>query len=308
METKYKALYNNCNLCPHECGVNRNAGELGICRATSNQHIASVCIHRGEEPVISGKKGICNVFFSRCNLACVFCQNHQISSRVRPIEEVTTTETVVNKITNILDMGIRAVGFVSPSHMVVQTIEIIESLWQKEYKPVVVWNSNGYDKVETLRMLDPYVDVYLPDFKYADETLAMIYSNAPYYPEIALKAIKEMYYQKGNTLLLNEDGEIEKGLIIRHLVLPGKVKNSFKVLELIANEISTGVAISLMSQYYPPEVSWLLHELQRTIKKEEYEQVVDKMNELGFTKGWIQDYESNTFYRPDFKNKTHPFE
>ncbi len=308
MGTSFKLLYNSCTLCPHECGVNRNQGELGICRATSNQHIASVCVHRGEEPIISGKKGICNVFFSRCNLSCVYCQNFQISSRVRPIEEITTTQAVVEKIKKNLDTGIRSVGFVSPSHMVLQVIDIIETLWDNGYKPTIVWNSNGYDNVETLKILEPYIDVYLPDFKYADETLSVIYSNAPNYPEIALKAIKEMYFQKGNTLFINDYGEIEKGLIIRHLVLPNKIQNSFRVLELIANEISTGVAISLMSQYYPPENTWLPHELKRPLKKEEYEQVVKKLNELGFTKGWVQEFESYQFYRPDFTKKEHPFE
>ncbi|MCX7862665.1 MAG: hypothetical protein N2449_06695 [Bacteroidales bacterium] len=304
----YKQLYERCVLCPHECGVNRIEGELGICRATHRQHIASICIHRGEEPIISGKKGICNVFFSHCNLRCLYCQNHQISSYVSPIETITDTLSVVKQIIRILDTGINILGFVSPSHMVVQTIEIIEELWNNGYHPYTVWNSNAYDKPETIKMLEPYINIYLPDFKYADETLATIYSNAPYYPQIALNAIKEMYYQKGNTLIINEEeGIAESGLIIRHLVLPNHIDNSIKVLETIANEISTGVALSLMSQYYPPDALCLPHNLQRKLKANEYEMVVNKMNELGFNKGWVQEYESYEFYRPDF-NKHHPFE
>lgn len=304
----YKQLYDSCNLCPHECGVNRNTGELGICRATARQHIASICIHRGEEPIISGKKGICNVFFSRCNLRCLYCQNHQISSYVRPIEKVCSTTEVVKQIASILDTGINMLGFVSPSHMVVQTIEIIEELRKLGYNPTTVWNSNAYDKVESLKLLEPYIDVYLPDFKYADETIAMIYSNAPYYPDIALKAIKEMYYQKGNSLIINEtDGTVESGLIVRHLVLPNHVENSIQVLKLIADEISNRIAISLMSQYYPPDGLSLPHKLQRKISSTEYEKVVNTLHELGFDKGWVQEYESYEFYRPDFK-KSHPFE
>jgi putative pyruvate formate lyase activating enzyme len=300
-------LYNSCTLCPHECRVNRNKGQLGICKATAKQHIASICIHRGEEPAISGKLGICNVFFSHCNLSCIYCQNHQISRKNFPIETITNTKNVVNEIINILKKGIRAVGFVSPSHMVVQVIDIIENLWEKGYKPVTVWNSNAYDKVETLRLLEPYINVYLPDFKYSDDKLANNYSKIKNYTATALNAIKEMYYQKGNTVILNDNGEIESGLIIRHLVLPGHVENSLKVLELIATEISPRITISLMSQYYPPDGLELPVQIKRKLIESEYMQVVNYMNKLGLYKGWIQEFESADFYQPDF-NKSHPFE
>jgi len=294
-------------MCPHLCGVNRLAGETGICGATAQQHISSICIHKGEEPIISGEKGICNVFFSLCNLACVYCQNFQISRQKNPLEQILTTSEVVRQIISILQEGVRLVGFVSPSHMAVQVIDIIENLWEKGYKPVTVWNSNAYDNVETLKLLEPYIDVYLPDFKYSDDTLAQKYSHIKNYSPVAIKAIKEMYYQKGNTLRINDAGEIEKGLIVRHLVLPNHTENSLHALELLAEEISPRMAVSLMAQYYPPEGLTLPHTLQQKLKANEYQKVVDKMNELGFTKGWIQEFESNGFYRPDF-NQRHPFE
>lgn len=299
--------YNSCTMCPHECGVNRNEGELGICKSGSGQHIASICIHKGEEPVINGEKGICNIFFSHCNLSCIYCQNHQISRVKNPIEKILTTEEVVNQVIKILDTGIRAVGFVSPSHMVLQIIDIIENLHNKGYFPITVWNSNAYDKAETLRILEPYINIYLPDFKYSDDELAYQYSGIEQYTSIALKAIKEMYFQKGNSLVFDENGQLEQGLIIRHLVLPNNIQNSLNVMKIIADEISPRVAVSLMSQYYPPADLQLPLELRRNLKTEEYEIVVEYMQSLGITKGWIQEFESQDFYRPDFKHK-HPFE
>ncbi|GAB4453843.1 MAG: radical SAM protein [Bacteroidales bacterium] len=303
----YYDAYNACNICPHECGVNRNNGEKGICGATSLQHISSICIHKGEEPVINGERGICNVFFSHCNLSCIFCQNHQISQHESPIEELLTTEDVVKRIIPFIENGIRAVGFVSPSHLAIQVIDIIEYLWHLGYKPVTVWNSNSYDKVETLRMLEPYIDVYLPDFKYSNDTIAFNMSGIKNYVATALAAIKEMYYQKGNSLQLNSKNEIERGLIIRHLVLPNHIENSLNVLDIIGQEISPRVALSLMSQYYPPENLTLPYEISRKIKFSEYNNVIQYMHELGMNKGWIQDFESTDFYKPNF-NKEHPFE
>lgn len=299
--------YESCSLCPHECGVNRNKGERGICGASSLQHISSICIHKGEEPVVNGEKGICNVFFSHCNLSCIFCQNHQISQHESPIEDLLTTKNVVKKIIPFLEKGIRTVGFVSPSHMALQVIDIIENLWHLGYKPITVLNSNAYDKPETLRMLESYIDVYLPDFKYSNNDLAFRLSGIKNYVAIAMAAIKEMYFQKGNTLHLNSKNEVERGLIIRHLVLPNHIENSFGVLDIIEQEISPRVTISLMSQYYPPENLSLPHEINRKLKKSEYDKVILYMQEHGMTKGWIQTVESSDFYKPDF-NQQHPFE
>ncbi len=301
------SLYESCYLCPHQCGVNRLSNETGVCGTTFRQHIASVCIHKGEEPVVSGKNGICNVFFSHCNLHCIYCQNYQISQQTNPIEQVLTTEEVVHQIITILNQGIHSVGFVSPTHVAIQVIDIIEQLWEKGYKPVIVWNSNGYECVETLKIITPYIDVFLPDFKYGLDDVALALSGIKNYSSIAMAAIKEMYYQKGNALHINDADELEQGLIVRHLVLPNHVENSLKALELLADEISPRISVSLMAQYYPPEQINLPETLRRKLYADEYQTVVDRMNALGFMKGWIQEFESSNVYRPDF-SQTHPFE
>lgn len=297
----------NCTLCPRECGVNRLSGEKGYCGAGPGFHISSICVHKGEEPALSGTNGICNVFFSHCNLSCIYCQNHQISCRGEVLEEILDLKEVVERIENCLNQKIHAVGFVSPSHMVPQVKMIISALREKGLNPFFIWNSNAYDKPEILRSLESYIDVFLPDFKYMDCEDAKNFSDAENYPEIALAAIKEMYYQKGSKLFLNEDGLAERGLIIRHLVLPGRADASIKLLKTIAEEISTKVTISLMAQYYPTEKVMNHPILNQQVTKEEYLKVTDAMYELGFTNGWIQEHESAIHYRPDFE-KEHPFE
>jgi putative pyruvate formate lyase activating enzyme len=293
----------DCALCPRECHANRLKERAGYCKSDASFDIGAICKHMGEEPVISGKKGICNVFFAHCNIQCTYCQNYQISRNKKQImgKEMTIDE-VVSAIIKILDSGVELLGFVSPSHYIPHMKAIIHALHQQDRRPVIVYNSNAYDKVETLRSLEGMVDVYLPDFKYSNKKLAKEFSDAPDYPKTALKAIKEMVRQKGTSLQLNDDGQAVSGVIIRHLVLPGFVKNSQDVLQLIAEEISSFVHVSLMSQYYPsPDV--VNHpQIGRTITKKEYDEVVNKMEQLGLYRGWLQEHESNENYRPDFFN------
>ena len=297
----------NCTLCPRECGVNRLSGELGYCKASSAFHVSSICLHRGEEPALSGANGICNVFFSHCNLSCVYCQNHQISCKHDALEEVLNLNQVLKKIIPFLNSGINTIGFVSPSHMVTQVKQIITALRNKGFNPTFVWNSNGYDKPEVLRSLETFIDIYLPDFKYIESEDSKLFSDAADYPLVALAAIKEMYYQKGSKLFLNDDGIAERGLIIRHLVLPNRVEASIKLLKTIADEISTNVTLSLMAQYYPTEKVSNHNVLGRKITNEEYIEVSEAMYKLGFVNGWIQEHESAIHYCPDF-NKSQPFE
>jgi len=207
----------------------------------------------------------------------------------------------------MLDTGINRVGFVSPSHCIPQVQVIIEAVHSLGYKPVWVYNSNGYDRVETLRMLEGVIDVYLPDFKYMDPVLSGELSGAGDYPAMAMKALKEMKRQKGSALITGDDGTAESGIIVRHLVLPGYVENSLEVIRFLAEEISPRIHVSLMSQYYPvPRVAG--HpKLGRSVTKNEYYRVVSEMERLGMVHGWIQEFESNDFYRPDFDNP-HPFE
>jgi len=302
-----KELLSHCTLCPRECGVNRFEGGTGYCGMDTGMNIASICVHRGEEPPISGPYGICNIFFAGCNLRCIYCQNHDIS---RPGAEFfrspkTLIETL-DTIENILSDKIRAVGFVSPSHVVPQVKAIIRGLNARGLKPITVYNTNSYDKPEVIDSLDGMIDVWLPDFKYTNREISKEYSDAFDYPDVALKALKRMYFQMGSVLSLDRAGRAERGMLIRHLVLPGHADESIKVLRSIAEELSTGVNIALMSQYHPTPFVKDYAQLNRPLYLKEYESAVNAMEELEFRNGWIQDMESFRNYRPDF-SKEHPF-
>ena len=298
----------NCTVCPRNCHANRLNGKAGFCKSDASFNIGSICIHHGEEPAISGSKGICNVFFTNCNLQCLYCQNHQISDNRNSREESRQSlESVIQQITCILDQGIHRIGFVSPSHFIPQMKVIINVIKSLGYRPIWVYNSNGYDKVESLKSLEGIIDVYLPDFKYMESDIAWKYSGARDYPEQAGKALKEMFRQKGATLMKGEDQTAESGMIIRHLVLPGEVKNSLGVVNFIAEELSPRVHVSLMAQYYPTRQVRHHPTLGRGITAEEYREVIYEMERLGLYNGWIQEFESSEFYRPDFNNP-HPFE
>jgi putative pyruvate formate lyase activating enzyme len=303
-----RLILENCTLCPRQCRVNRFKGGTGYCGIDTGFNIASICIHRGEEPSISGKDGICNIFFSGCNLNCIYCQNHEISQgRPAILKSKIELNSVLDQIESILSEGVTNVGFVSPSHVVPQVKAIIRGLNNRGFNPVTVYNTNSYDKAETIRSLSGLIDVYLPDYKYVTTKIATEYSGSYDYPMVALKAIKEMYYQKGSSLRVDNDGKAENGMLIRHLVLPGHVEESKKVLRSISDELSPGVHLSLMSQYYPTANIRNHTVLSRSLYKSEYEAVVEEMERLGFRNGWVQDMVSNENYRPDF-SKEHPFE
>ena len=291
----------NCKICPRNCSVDRLKGEAGVCGGGSGFDISSICLHLGEEPAIIGDKGICNVFFSHCNLSCIYCQNYQISGKhiEKPVSR-KQFDKVINSIAKILDSGCKTIGFVSPSHYIPQVKIIIEELRLQGYNPIFVYNTNGYDKVEEIRLLENYINIYLPDYKYSDDNLARKLSKVTDYKQTALQSIKEMYRQKGSTLIVNENGYAENGLIIRHLVLPGYVANSLGFLNDIA-DISTSIAVSLMAQYFPTPAVKYHESLNRTLSREEYETVKNELEHLGFYKGWVQELESNENYRPDFE-------
>ncbi|HEX3008753.1 MAG TPA: radical SAM protein [Bacteroidales bacterium] len=293
----------DCRICPRNCGINRIAGELGYCRSDAAFHISSVCIHKGEEPVISGKKGICNVFFSRCNLQCLFCQNHEISrNKGDVIEKKMTFDEVIQKIKETLLHTENVVGFVSPSHFVPHVKAIINALRSDGLNPVFVYNTNGYDSVDSLKSLEGYIDVYLPDLKYADADLSLAFSQARNYPDVAGEALKEMFRQKGSTLKVDDNGIAVSGMIIRHLVLPDAIENSTGVLRFIAEELSERVHISLMSQYFPTPRVRQIPQLNRLITIEEYDQVTEAFYDLGFFRGWLQEPDSHQQFRPSFEN------
>lgn len=298
---------NHCTCCPRNCGADRAGEQLGYCESSDEVTVASVCAHRGEEPVISGQHGICNVFFAHCNLQCRYCQNYQISRNDTSHHALAGVEAVVAAIEQVLGQGARGVGFVSPSHYLSGMLQIIEALSEKGHSQRYVFNSNGYDRAEVVRSLEGVIDVYLPDLKYMNEKIGREYSDAPNYPQVATDAIREMFDQKGANLRLDDDSVIESGLIIRHLVLPGQVENSKAVLRWIADELSPSVHVSLMSQYYPTPAVQDHPVLGRTLDAEDYEEVLGEFERLGFYRGWVQELGSPHSYRPDFDNH-HPFE
>ena len=297
-----------CNICPRKCNANRFLAKKGYCKADASFSISSIFAHRGEEPPISGDQGICNIFFTNCNLQCIYCQNYQISCNLNDYAgQKMSLKQVLQQVTAILGTGINHVGFVSPSHFVPQVKVIIHALRELGLDPVFVYNTNGYDRPEVIRGLQDHIDIYLPDIKYSDPELSRRYSDAADYPAVALSCLKEMYRQKGAELPLNEDGYAMSGILVRHLVLPSHPGNSIGVLRSIAREVSNELHISLMSQYYPAHHAMQHEFLGRSLKVKEYYRVVDELEALGFENGWVQHLSSSSTYRPDFDSET-PFE
>lgn len=297
----------SCTICPRQCLVNRFSHQLGFCQTNTSFHIGSICIHKGEEPVF-GSEGMVNVFFTRCNLHCSYCQNHQISDCSNPqINYEVTLDQVVQKIMVLLSDKVTCVGFVSPSHVLPQMKMIIDRIRKVRPKTVFVMNTNAFDRVEQLKLLEGWIDVYLPDLKYVDAALAKELSSAEHYPVVAKAALKEMFSQKGSSLVINHRDTLTSGLIIRHLILPGQLENTRACLEFISTELSSQVHVSIMAQYKPIHQNNSYNELNRTLTKAELEKVMDMLEDNGLESGWVQDLESSDYYSPDFKEH-HPFE
>ncbi len=301
----------NCDLCPRECGVDRLAGEQGFCRLSGDRvPVSSFCAHRGEEPVISGHRGSGTIFFAHCNLGCVFCQNHQISdNRQDPGDVLVRIEELAQIMFLLQTMGCHNINFVTPSHVLPHIIAALKIALDKGLTVPLVYNCGGYEKADIIRLLDGVMDVYLPDVKYMDGDLAERYSLAPDYPRAAAGTVAEMFRQTGGRLDIDEDtGTARRGLVIRHLVLPGCIDNSLAVLDWLAADLSPEVPISLMSQYHPSaEAGRCGPPLDRTLDPAEYEAVSSRAVNLGIENGWFQEMASHRHYRPDF-NKKHPFE
>ncbi len=289
-----------CTNCPRRCATDR-VTSLGFCHAAAEPEAAAICVHHGEEPPISGQRGICNIFFAHCNLQCIYCQNHDIS---RPTPSPSApppfvgVDAIVDRVQQLLPETENIVGFVSPTHYAHAIPAIVDELHRRGLFPTTVYNTGGYDSVDTLRALAPYIDIYLPDFKYSDPALAARYSHAPDYPQVALAALREMYNQKGSALPTDERGMAYRGIIVRHLVLPGQVDNSLGVLDSLA-DLSTGLHIALMAQYFPP-LPGLPDQLGRTLTQDEYDRVTDHFYALGLYRGWVQELDAQACYRPDF--------
>jgi len=275
-----------CDLCPHDCGINRIKGEQGICGAGLKLKIASANVHRGEEPPISGTHGSGTVFLSGCSLKCVFCQNFPIS-QLGNGEEITTGELSARML-RLQRQGVHNINFVTPTHFLPQ---ILAALWlaiPRGLSLPIVWNSSGYEKVDSLRLLDGVVDIYLPDMKYAEERFSVEFSAAPGYRDCNRTAVSEMLRQVGH-LQLDDDGIALHGLIIRHLVLPGGRAGSRETLAWIAKNLGTATHVALMNQYFPAHRAVSSEVLGRKIVDEEYDQAVAALEEFGLENGWVQE-------------------
>lgn len=286
--------YAHCTLCPRRCGVDRTRGQLGFCKMPGQIHAARAGVHYWEEPVISGSFGSGAVFFSGCTLKCAFCQNYDISQE--NFGKPMTSAELRAAFERLIDEGVQNVNLVTPTHFLP---DILPALEPKLPVPVV-YNCGGYESVETLRQLEGKIDVYLPDFKYSDNALAKKLSSAPDYFETASAAILEMYRQVGKPVL--EDDEMKRGVLVRHLVLPGCVDNSLGVLDWIAEHFRSGdILFSLMSQYVPMGRAAEMPPFDRRITELEYDSVLSYMMLLGIEDGYTQDFSSaERGYTPSF--------
>lgn len=300
IEERIEKLLESCTACPRNCRVNRLSGEKGFCRSGLKIKIASLGPHLGEEPPISGKNGSGAIFFTNCNLNCLFCQNYQISQEGLGFE--ITEEELAGRMLHLQKMGCHNINLVSPTHHGPQILKTLIIAKEKGLKIPIVYNSNGYDSCEMLKLFEGYVDIYLPDIKYSDNGNASKYSGVKDYVEYNRLAITEMLRQVGN---LN-DGIGKRGLIVRHLVLPSDIAGSYQSLKFLAS-LSKDIWISVMSQYHPCYKAAGHPVVGRKITANEYNKVIDRIEDLGFENVLVQEMKSSDIFLPDFK-RSDPFE
>ncbi len=305
-------LLESCTICPKDCGNNRLKDEIAACYSGRLPIVSSYTAHFGEEPVLSGTGGAGNIFFGNCNLRCVYCQNYQISQtwKTQKKNEITH-ERLAEMMLELQARGCHNIGFVSPTHFVPQMARAILIAAENGLKLPIVYNTNAYDSVEVLKLLDGIVDVYLPDLKYAENDVGFQYSKIRDYTTFARAAIKEMFRQTGDKLIFDENNLLQKGLVIRLLVLPNDLAGIEENLRWIRDELSPRVAISLMAQYYATNKAatderYIL--LSRRISEREWFSAIEILEELGMEEGFMQEYESAShYYRPDFTDAKKPF-
>ncbi len=278
-------ILEKCAICPHNCGINRLNNQIGRCKSKDTVKVALYSTHNFEEPCISGKKGSGTVFFSNCNMNCVFCQNYEISQQGKGKE--ISIEELADIFIKQQEKDVENINLVTPTSYVPQIIEAIKIARKNGLKLPIVYNTNGYEKVETLKMLEGYVDIYLPDFKYSDDDLGKRLSKVDNYFAIVTEALKEMYRQTGKAVF-NGEGIMQKGMIIRHLVLPNHILNSRRVLKWI-NENMHDVYVSVMAQYFPTYKAKEIDDINRKLTKEEYEQIENYLYRLDLENGYIQE-------------------
>ena len=288
----------SCMACPHNCKVNRNKNQKGRCKCDSSIKIGLYSLHQFEEPCISGKNGSGTVFFTNCNLNCIYCQNYEISQKGNGIE--ISIEDLVNIFLKQQENGAENINLVTPTMYVYQIIEAIKAAKEKGLTLPIIYNTNSYENIETLKLLDGYIDVYLPDFKYFKNSLGEKYSNVKNYFDIASKAILEMYMQVGLPKF-DSNGMIKKGMIIRHLVLPNHIENTKNILNWIKENLPAKTYISLMAQYFPTYKAKEDNLLNRKLSSEEYTEVLNYLYSLNLENGYFQELGSHEEeYVPNF--------
>ncbi|MCF2682201.1 radical SAM protein [Faecalicatena contorta] len=291
-----------CRLCPRNCKVNRNKGQTGYCGASEELVVARAALHMWEEPCISGTSGSGAVFFSGCPMRCKFCQNYQIAASKRG--KAISIERMAQIFLELQEKGAANINLVTPTHYTPHIIEALDIARDNGLHLPIVYNTSGYEKPETLKTLEGYVDIYLPDFKYMDNVLATEYSNAPDYPEYAKKALKEMVRQTGTLKMDERTGMALSGVIVRHLVLPGHVKNSKAVLRYLYETYGNHIYISIMNQYTPMPQVREYKNLSRKVTKREYEKVMEYALELGIECGFFQEGDvAEESFIPEFDNE-----
>src|SRR5437016_11098077 len=305
-------LLERCTVCPRDCFNNRLNDEIAACYSGRLPIVSSYAAHFGEEPPLVGTRGAGNIFFGNCNLRCVYCQNYQISqTHKEQIKNQITHERLAEIMLELQARGCHNINFVSPTHFAPQMARAILIAAEKGLRLPIVYNTNTYDSVEVLKLLDGIVDVYLPDLKYAGDDEGFLYSKVRSYASVSRAALKEMFRQTDDELVYDADGLLKRGLVIRLLVLPNDIGGLRESLQWIRDELSPRVAVSLMAQYYPTNVAGTNPRytlLARRITESEWLRAVSALDELGMQEGWMQEYDGAAFYyRPDFDDSETPF-
>ncbi len=285
-----RELLEKCEICPHRCKVNRTKNQIGRCKSKDTVKVAMASIHNFEEPCISGKNGSGTVFFSNCNLSCDFCQNYEISQN--GFGKEITTKRLSEIFIEEQEKGANNINLVSPTSYAIQIVEAIKIAKKNGLKIPIIYNTNGYENIETIKLLKGSIDVYLPDLKYAENELAKKYSKVNNYFEITTNAIKEMYNQVGK-IEFDEKGIIKKGVIIRHLILPNHTENTKKVLKWISDNMPKDILVSIMAQYFPTYKAKEILDINRKITKHEYEKIENYLYSLNIENGYIQEIGKN---------------
>jgi putative pyruvate formate lyase activating enzyme len=283
---KLYKLMEKCRLCPRNCGVNRLKGETGACRTGREVKVASINLHYGEEPPISAESGSGTIFFTNCNLSCVFCQNYPISQLSNG--NAVTAENLADKMLELQQKGANNINLVTPTHVYPFVAETVFIAKQKGLTIPVLSNCGGYESVEVLELMEDFIDIYMPDMKYSSNFYAKKFSKIDNYVENNRRAVKEMFRQKGH-LKINGGEIAEKGLLIRHLVLPNNVSGSKEIFDFIAGEISEDTYVSVMAQYHTANISDKFEEINRKLTQKEYDDIVEYFENVGLHNGWVQE-------------------